>query len=284
MANISTTVPYGQFVQKVECANHACKSYRSRLEALAKDHPEFCGRGGLTKRIVQRLTVGARVAIRMHSKTGDAQQLRHDLRNAPNHVIGNHSRCNPAFCTSSTSNATADSESDESDEDVADDNSLDADKTTLPEQIDNIISEELDAIQTTSDEHNARKGTSAQLLTSIHPGLFTKLQSCADRLVMLSAQLIGNETSNLVECYMSIRSNYDGGKFFNRIQSGAFEARCYAAGLRCQDGPSWILNFANHFTGSSSSQVNIDYHHESLSPCATYITHNHTVGSGECYH
>ena len=45
MANISTTVPYGPFVQKVECANHTCKSYRSHLEALAKDHPEFCGRG-----------------------------------------------------------------------------------------------------------------------------------------------------------------------------------------------------------------------------------------------
>ena len=43
------------------------------------------------------------------------------------------------------------------------------------------------------------------------------------------------------------------------------------------------LDFANHFTGSSSSQVNIDYNHESLLPCATYITHNHTIGSGECY-
>ena len=256
MANISTTVPYGPFVQKIECANHACKCYRSRLEALAKDHPEFRGKGGLTKRVIQRLTVGARVAIRMHNKTGNVQQLRHDLRNAPNHVFGDHRKCNPAFCTSSSLQVTNDgSESDDSDSDDDADDSSNADHNTLPEQIDDIISDELDATPTTSDEHDAQKGTTAQLLKSIHPGLFAKIQSCADRLVMLSAQLIDNETSNLAECYMSIRSNYDGGKYFNRIQSGSFEAKCYAAGLRCQDGPSWILSVANHFIGSSSSQV-----------------------------
>ena len=34
---------------------------------LEKDHPEYRGRGGLTKRAIQRLTVGARIAIRLHS-------------------------------------------------------------------------------------------------------------------------------------------------------------------------------------------------------------------------
>lgn len=28
---------------------------------------------------------------------------------------------------------------------------------------------------------------------------------------------------------------------YNRIQSGAFENRCYAAGLRVQHGPEWQL-------------------------------------------
>ena len=32
---------------------------------------------------MQRLTVGACVAIRMHSEAGNIQQLRHDLRNGP---------------------------------------------------------------------------------------------------------------------------------------------------------------------------------------------------------
>ena len=43
MCTIRQSVPYGMFVEKVECANHACKCYRSRLEQLAKDHPEYHG-------------------------------------------------------------------------------------------------------------------------------------------------------------------------------------------------------------------------------------------------
>ena len=98
MANIRQYVVYGPFVEKVECANHACKCYRNRLEELAKDHPEFRGRGGLTKRAMQRLTTGVRVAIKMHSETGDVQQLRKDLQNSPAHVFGDHTKCNIHFC------------------------------------------------------------------------------------------------------------------------------------------------------------------------------------------
>ena len=47
MATIIQSVPYGLFVENVECANHACKRYCSPLEVLAKDHPEFRGKGGL---------------------------------------------------------------------------------------------------------------------------------------------------------------------------------------------------------------------------------------------
>ena len=89
---------HNMFVNKVECANHACKSYRSWLEELIKNHPEYSGRGGLTKRAIQRVTVGARIAIQMHSSTGNVQQLRHDLRNGPSHVFGDHRKCNPQFC------------------------------------------------------------------------------------------------------------------------------------------------------------------------------------------
>uniref|UniRef100_A0A1X7U2N7 Mutator-like transposase domain-containing protein n=1 Tax=Amphimedon queenslandica TaxID=400682 RepID=A0A1X7U2N7_AMPQE len=63
MANIRSSVPYGIFVTKIECANHAYKAYRSCLEELARDHPQYKGKGGLTKRAIQRLTTGARIAI-----------------------------------------------------------------------------------------------------------------------------------------------------------------------------------------------------------------------------
>ena len=57
MSTLIQSVPYGPFIQKIECANHACKCYCSCLEAFARDHPQFCGKGGLTKRAIQRLTV-----------------------------------------------------------------------------------------------------------------------------------------------------------------------------------------------------------------------------------
>ena len=39
---IQTTVqPYGREIEKIKCANHAVKCYRTRLEQLAKDFPSF---------------------------------------------------------------------------------------------------------------------------------------------------------------------------------------------------------------------------------------------------
>ena len=102
MCTIRQSVPYGMFVEKVECANHACKCYRSWLEQLAKDHPEYRGCGGLTKRAIQCITISAHLAIKMHSKTGNVRQLQHDLRNSVAHVFGEHSKCNPKFCKKST--------------------------------------------------------------------------------------------------------------------------------------------------------------------------------------
>ena len=82
-------------MKKVECANHAVKCYRSHLEALLKDNPQYQGKGGLTKATVKRITAGARSAIRSHSKTGDVEALRHEIRNGPRHCFGDHSKCVP---------------------------------------------------------------------------------------------------------------------------------------------------------------------------------------------
>ena len=80
------------------------------------------------------------------------------------------------------------------------------------------------------------------------------MKACGDHLVMLSRQVIDNETSNLAECFMSIHV-FDGGKQFNRIQSGVFEGRCYATGLRVQVSPTWQLQTPEHTTGVSSGKV-----------------------------
>ena len=58
MSRVRQNVPYGPFVQKIECANHACKCYCTCLEKLRTDHPEFCKRGALTKRVIGRRSQG----------------------------------------------------------------------------------------------------------------------------------------------------------------------------------------------------------------------------------
>ena len=99
LANIHTNVPcWGRKVTKVECANHAVKCYRSRLEKIIQDFPKYKGRGKLTQRAMKRLTTGVRCAIKMHSKTGDVGQLRKDLRNGPSHVFNDHTNCSASFC------------------------------------------------------------------------------------------------------------------------------------------------------------------------------------------
>ena len=101
MATIRQSVTYGALVSKIECANHADHAiliYRSRLEALAKDNAQFRGKGGQTKKVIQCLTIGARVAITKHSVSGNVSQLRQDLRNGPSHIFGDHANCNPDFC------------------------------------------------------------------------------------------------------------------------------------------------------------------------------------------
>ena len=46
--SVVTGVPgYGRDITKVECANHAVKCYRNRLEALCKEKPHYQGRKGL---------------------------------------------------------------------------------------------------------------------------------------------------------------------------------------------------------------------------------------------
>ena len=83
--------------------------------------------------------------------------------------------------------------------------------------------------------------------------------ACGDRLVVLAPQLIKNLTSNLAECYMGLRTICDGGKQYNRIQSGSFEHRCQAAGLQIQHGPQWAVKFWEEVTKEKASQVNTSY-------------------------
>ena len=61
-------------------------------------------------------------------------------------------------------------------------------------------------------------------------------------MVSKAAQLEQIKTTNLLEYFMSVRCKMDGGKYFNRIQSGSFQNCCIAAALHIQHGPDWLAD------------------------------------------
>ena len=126
-------------IQKLECANHVCKCYRSALQRLVQDNPSYNGSGGLTVKMRKWLVSSATCAIKMRSKEPDCQkalkQLKEELLNGPRHWFDLHQLCSADFCTiakeqqattsspSSTEErsgeSTVDVDNDEDDEDVA---------------------------------------------------------------------------------------------------------------------------------------------------------------------
>ena len=171
-------------------------------------------RVGLTKKAIQRLSVGATVAIAKHSATNNVSQLRHDLRNGPSHDFGDHSRCSIEFCTFCQSDTTPSNDNIELQNTPS---TSDAADTNIEQQIDTIIQEGTDTT-TPEDERDATHGGHPSLTPHVATGLLNAVAKCADRIVSLAPQLIANQTSNLAESYMSIRSIMYGGKQFNCIK------------------------------------------------------------------
>ncbi len=99
---------WGYAVQKLECANHACKCYRGALEKLVQDNPSYKGSGRQTLKMRKRLVSSARAAIRMRSKESDVKKalaaLKHDLQNGSRHCFGIHEHCSTDFCKTARKN------------------------------------------------------------------------------------------------------------------------------------------------------------------------------------
>ena len=89
--------------------------------------------------------------------------------------------------------------------------------------------------------------------SDLPPNLVFEIEQAGDRLVNKAEQLISNRTTNLSECFMSIRTKINEGKQINRIQSGSFEHSCMAARLSMTLGPGWIETTLKHLFGSCLS-------------------------------
>ncbi len=94
---------WGRFIEKMECANHCCKCYRSSLEKLVQEKPHYKGKGGLTEKMRRRLTSAARCAIKMRSQEKDVRaavkKLELDFINGPFHCFGHYKGCSSDICT-----------------------------------------------------------------------------------------------------------------------------------------------------------------------------------------
>lgn len=241
-------------VTKIECANHAIKCYRNRLEAILQDYPQYKGKGGLTQNAIRRLTVGARCAIKMHTTDKDINLLRKDLRNGPNHVFNDHRNCSPTFCKIAAETtppaqppAPVNISATQDTQDIV---------ATLEEIIDQDLEEQYELYR---EEDEARGGDSDSKRCNIQDDLFFKIQRAGDRLVSIAPKLITNSTSNIAESFMNIRCKFDGGKYFNRIQRGSFLHRTCGAGLRFQLGPDWTNEVWPQATGTQPGQISLTF-------------------------
>lgn len=95
-------------IKKIECANHCCKCLRGNLEKLVDKHPEYKGRGKLTKNQRVRIVSSMRCSIMIHSHNTNfsdkvsiqqnSTKLKNEILNIPNHVFGIHRDCSERFC------------------------------------------------------------------------------------------------------------------------------------------------------------------------------------------
>ena len=67
---IHTTVPYDRNVSKLECTNHCVKYYRSHLEQLVKNFPDFKGCSNLSKSTIIKLLMEQGVSFTKDPKIG----------------------------------------------------------------------------------------------------------------------------------------------------------------------------------------------------------------------
>ena len=105
-------------------------------------------------------------------------------------------------------------------------------------------------------ERGARQG--GLILTEIDNKMYRDIQIPLGRLVAKATQLIGNETTNLAECWMHIRAKFDGGKVINRSQSGSWEHHCMGAGLQQNLGREWGPRVWREMTNSSPNKIFTD--------------------------
>ena len=247
-AKIQEEVPvWGAHVQKGECANHVCKCLRGNLEKLVDANPSYKGKGNLTRVARVKLTSAVRCAIRMRSNETDKHKatrlLEKDIKNSVYHIFGQHDNCSSDFCKSKT-NETQETDEHESE-------NLDVDT----EDNDFIIDDQIKFwTEGASIQAQEKSRSVSDRNSNLNPKILKDVGIILSKVAQKAPRLIGNNTTNLAECWMHIRSKFDGGKVFNHCLRGSWHTRCFAGGLRYNEGPKWSPLVWEKTTGTKAGE------------------------------
>ncbi|KAJ8298756.1 hypothetical protein KUTeg_022816, partial [Tegillarca granosa] len=202
-AKLQENVPiWGKSIGKVECANHICKCLRSNLEKLVDENPLYKGKNRFPKSLRVRLVSSVRCAVRMRSKEEDKNRacklLEHDIRNSVHHLFGNHSKCSD-FCKKREQRSESEGTNFTDENEVIED-------TSIPDIIQGVsdIWKE-----TTSTEMQEESRYEFDCNINLDAIMLKDISILLDRVASKTSRLIGNHTTNLAECWMSIRSKFD---------------------------------------------------------------------------
>ncbi|VDI57174.1 Hypothetical predicted protein [Mytilus galloprovincialis] len=171
-AKIQEEVPvWGKFVTKIECSNHACKCLRSNLEKLVNDNPNYKGQNKLTKTTRVNIVSAVRCAIRMRSKESN--------RSAAIKLLAHDIRNSVHHIFGNHKNCSNFCKANEK-----------RNETSIASS-DNLSTNDIPDIF-----------ESQSLLWS---------EVLLNRLATKSERLEGNDTTNIAESWMHVRSKFDGG-------------------------------------------------------------------------
>ena len=231
-------------IKKIECANHVCKNVRVSLDDLVGKKSQYKGRGELTQK--QRIRIGnsIRGAIRIRNiqlkETGNrkecVEKLRKDIENCVSHVFGKHDNCSAEYCKVKGAHfGNADNCTDDK-QDTNDMDNIPRDDIHKEDISDGEVVRDILQSQYWTKMNPEEEEKSKYISPPIIPFYQLPREMLSDITIILSRVtakahlLIENTTTNLAECWMAIRSKFDGGKFINRCQRGSCDARCVGAG------------------------------------------------------
>ncbi|CAG2230579.1 unnamed protein product [Mytilus edulis] len=90
------------------------------------------------------------------------------------------------------------------------------------------------------------------IYTDLDKQMLSDITVLLNRLATKSERLVGNDTTNIAESWMHVRSKFDGGKFYNLCNRGSWHARCYGAAARQNLGPAWAPQVWSKTTGNEA--------------------------------